>query len=156
MHVLDETATFKVDARDVAGAFSLVELQTPPGGGAPSHVHESSDKVLYIVEGVYRLEVDGRAMELYAGGCALVPRGTRFAYTNSGSERARLLVISSPAASRESVFVELAALFAAGPQGSPELADALEVVAAARGVELRPDSDTDSDTEGTPRGGAAG
>lgn len=136
MHVLDETATFKVGAADVGGAFSLIELTTPPGGGVGLHANDSADAVLYVVEGVYALRLGEQTTELGVGACALVPRGILHAVTNAGPSTARLLVFSAPATTPERLFIELATLFASGAAGSPELAAALGLVATARGVTL--------------------
>ncbi len=137
LHVLDETATFKVGPDDTGGRFSLVEIDSPPGGGTPPHRHESADEVLYVLEGTYEVEVGGRREELAAGGCAFVPRGTEHAYVNRSLGRSRLLSLSSPATSEEVVFLELASMFAGGPQGSSELAAAMSAIAVSRGMEVR-------------------
>jgi len=136
IHVLDEAATFKVGPRDSGGAFSLVEVETPPGGGSPEHLHETADEVLYVVEGEFRLSVEGREARLDPGACAVVPRGMRHAYVNVGARRGRLLMVSAPAVSQERVFVELAALFAGSAAGSPELAEAMAQIAMARGLTI--------------------
>jgi len=136
IHVLDEAATFKVGPRDSGGAFSLVEVETPPGGGSPEHLHETADEVLYVVEGEFVLSVEGRDVPLDPGACAVVPRGMRHAYANVGAGRGRLLMMSAPAVSQERVFVELAALFAGSAAGSPELAEAMAQIALARGLTI--------------------
>ena len=137
LRVLEETATFKVRLEDTGGRFSVVEIDTPPGGGTSQHRHEGAEEVLYVLEGAYEVEIDGRREELSAGGCALVPRGVVHGYANRSLGRARLLSVSTPAATEEVVFLELASHFAAGARGSAELAESLAVVAAARGLGVR-------------------
>ena len=136
IHVLDEAATFKVGPRDSGGAFSLVEVETPPGGGSPEHLHETADEVLYVVEGEFTLCVEGREARLDPGATAVVPRGMRHSYVNVGGGRGRLLMMSAPAVSQERVFIELAALFAGSAAGSPELAEAMAQIALARGLTI--------------------
>ena len=135
LHVLDDVATFKVDAAEAHGAFSVVELETPAGGGTPPHAHRAADLVLYVLAGRYALSDDRGTLEIGAGACVLVPRGVRFAYENVGVGRGRLLIVSSPPTSRDGVFAELAARLG-DEAGSPELLGALAAIAAHHGIAL--------------------
>lgn len=140
LHVLDEQATFKVTAEDGQGAFSLLELDCPPGGGVPLHAHAVADHALYVLEGTFALTVDGRREALEPGACALIPRGHAHGYANVGDGRGRLLVIATPPASEERVFLQLAAMLATGPDGSAELTSAIRLLGARHDVTLPPDA----------------
>ena len=136
LHVLDELATFKVTAGDGQGAFSLVELDCPPGGGVPVHAHAVADHVLYVLAGTFAVTLDGRRDTLTPGACAVIPRGHAHGYANVGDERGRLLVMASPPASEERVFLELASMLATGPGGSTELTSAIRLLGARHDLSL--------------------
>jgi uncharacterized cupin superfamily protein len=82
-----------------------------------------------------RFRTGRRTVTLGPGGCVFVPRGTVHAHSNVGAAPARLLVVVSPGADDGRVFSELAAGFATGPAGTPELADAVWQIAATHDVE---------------------
>ena len=136
LHVLDELATFKVTAGDGQGAFSLVELDCPPGGGVPVHAHAAADHVLYVLAGTFAVTLDGRRDTLTPGACAVIPRGHAHGYANVGDERGRLLVMASPPVSEERVFLELASMLTTGPGGSTELTSAIRLLGARHDLSL--------------------
>ncbi len=139
LRVLDETAIFKVGAGDGQGALSVVEIDCPPGGGVPPHAHDGADHVLYVLEGTFAVTLDGRRELLAPGACAVVPRGHAHGYANAGEGRGRVLVIASPPAAEERVFLELAAMLAAGPGGSAEMAAAIRLLGARHGLGMPTD-----------------
>ena len=136
LHVLDELATFKVTAGDGQGAFSLVELECLPGGGVPVHTHDGADHVLYVLEGTFAVTLGGRRETLAPGACAVIPRGHAHGYANVGDERGRVLVMASPPATEERVFLELASMLATGPDGSTELTSAIRLLGARHDLAL--------------------
>jgi quercetin dioxygenase-like cupin family protein len=138
LHVLDGVATFKVTAADGRGALSVLELDCPTGGGVPLHAHDVADHVLYVLDGVFALTLDGRRETMRPGACAMIPRGHAHAYVNVGEARGRLLVIATPPASESRVFLELAAMLATGPDGSTELTSAIRLLGARHDVVLPP------------------
>ena len=70
----------------------------------------------------------------------MIPRGHAHGYANVGDERGRLLVMASPPASEERVFLELASMLATGPDGSTELTSALRLLGARpRRFRIRPE-----------------
>jgi quercetin dioxygenase-like cupin family protein len=138
LRVLDEVATFKVTARDGDGALSVMELDCPPQGGVPPHAHDGADHVLYVLDGTFAVTLDGRRELLAPGAVAVIPRGHAHGYVNVGEGRGRLLVVASPPASEERVFLELAAMLAAGPGGTAELSSALRLLGARHGLRAEP------------------
>jgi quercetin dioxygenase-like cupin family protein len=144
LHVLDEVATFKVSAGDGRGALSVLELECPPGGGVPLHTHDVADHVLYVLDGVFALTLDGRRETMRPGACAVIPRGQAHGYVNVGEGRGRLLVIATPPASAERVFLELAAMLATGPNGSRDMTSAIRLLGARHDLALPPITDPPS------------
>ena len=136
LQVLDEVATFKLSAADDGSPVSLVELDVPPGGGVPTHAHGAAAHVLYVLDGTFAFSSGDTRDTLGAGACVHVPRGAPHAYRNVGPERGHLLLIATPPTSADDLFLGLAASAAARAAGSPELASAVQLLAARRGVTL--------------------
>jgi quercetin dioxygenase-like cupin family protein len=135
VRVLDASAECRVAGSATGGAFDAFELTLPPGTRVPPHRHGAEEEACYVVAGRVRFEVGRRATTLGPGGCVLVPRRTRHALTVAGDVAARVLMIVSPAAGAARGFAELLVAFAAGPAGSPDLAEAAWLIARAHGVE---------------------
>jgi quercetin dioxygenase-like cupin family protein len=93
---LDDLAYVHVDGELTADAFSLVELVGRRGDMPPVHVDHRNDETVYVVGGAMTLFVGNREIALREGQAAVAPRGVQHAYRVE-SERARWLVISSPA-----------------------------------------------------------
>ncbi len=108
----------KVGGADTAGAYALLEFTIPPGGtGSPLHYHLATEETLYLVEGELTVQLGERTTRAGAGSCILVPRGVAHTFRNTGAQRARLLILISPA-DFEAYFLELADLMRASPDGS--------------------------------------
>lgn len=136
MRVLADVGIFRLNGEETGGAFSLVELLTPPGGGVAPHAHPDADEILYVVRGTYRARIADLRDTLRAGACAFVPRGAVHAFENVHDETACLLVLSTPAASPERLFVELATGFATATDQSPAFVQVFRSIAATRGVSI--------------------
>ncbi len=75
-----EGVLFKVlqSKRDHGSLATVVVNKIPKGGGVPVHVHEESDDILYIIDGVAEMEIDGiGTFEMQKGGCLRVPKNTK-------------------------------------------------------------------------------
>ena len=135
VRVLDASAVCRVASAATGGAFALFEVVLPPGARVPPHRHPADDEVCYVVAGRVRVTLGRRVSTLGPGGCAVVPRGTSHAISTIGIAPATLLTIVAPAAGDGRLFAELAAGFAAGPDGSPALAEAVWQIARTHGIE---------------------
>jgi mannose-6-phosphate isomerase-like protein (cupin superfamily) len=101
------------DAATTGGAFSLIETAEPDAGlGPPIHVHNDCAESFLVLEGRYRMHLDGREFECPAGSFVFVPKGMRhtFQTLESGS---RKLNLYTPAG-MVGYFDELAAGIASG------------------------------------------
>lgn len=97
LNVVGDIVTIKATGEATGGAFSLLEVETPPGGGAPMHVHSREDEAFYVLEGAYELLMEGKRVALSPGSFAFVPRGTTATYRNAGNSWGRLLILCTPA-----------------------------------------------------------
>ena len=60
---------------------------------APPHVHHSDDEAWYVLEGVLRVQMGEKEVEVRAGAGVMVPRGTPHTYWNPGPGPTRYLLI---------------------------------------------------------------
>jgi len=64
--------------RDHGSMATVVMTRVPKGGEVPVHVHEGSDDILYIIDGMAEMAIDGIGnFEMQKGGCLRVPKDTK-------------------------------------------------------------------------------
>jgi quercetin dioxygenase-like cupin family protein len=97
--------TVKVAGAETGDAFSQIEVDDPRAGGPPLHVHHNEDETFSILEGEVTFLVGDERIDATAGDFLFAPRNIPHAYVVR-SERARMLVTSSPAGV-EQLFVSL-------------------------------------------------
>ena len=126
VRVITDLVTIKARAKDTGGAYSLFETETPPAGGCPPHTQRYDDETLFVIEGRYAVLVGEEQVELGPGGTACIPRGTAHAFTNVGSEPARMLVLVTPGGIKEQ-FLDEVGDRADRPAWEPDMAKVLAV-----------------------------
>ena len=108
------------------GTFALIEwdMAAPPAPGPPPHRHLDADEACYVLAGRLLIEVHGERRTLVTGDFLLVPKGEWHGLENPGPERARFLVVLSPAGF-EGYWAETAERLAArgGPLDPLEVAE---------------------------------
>jgi quercetin dioxygenase-like cupin family protein len=117
-HALGDQLTVLLSGEQTGGAFTMVEISTPPGGGPPPHCHANEDEWFYILEGCIELWKDGIWTEVPAGTAVFLPRHIPHTYRNCGDTPLRMIVHAAPAGF-EVFFAELAAVCAA--PGGPDM-----------------------------------
>ena len=106
----------KARGDDVGGAYSLLEMNVPPGPGARPHVHHQTDEAFYVVDGELTIQIEDTVLQASAGSFVLVPRGMRHTFWNAGDRQSRAVFICSPPGF-ERFFEELSDLRRASPTG---------------------------------------
>jgi mannose-6-phosphate isomerase-like protein (cupin superfamily) len=89
--------SLKADASKTGGAFSLLEATEPAGFGPPIHIHEDCAEAFYVLDGEYRIFVEGEEWNCPAGSFIFIPVGTRHGF-RVGEVSSRKLNIYAPAA----------------------------------------------------------
>jgi quercetin dioxygenase-like cupin family protein len=140
--VLGDVLTVKATAADTGGAYSVFEERTLPGQGMPPHLHQYEEETFIVLEGRFRLQIDGRATDLDEDDYAFVPRGTVHSFVNIGPAVGRLLVLVTPGGIIEHFIAEIGTPVA-GPDGPHPAAGTIEphhlaAVAAKYGMEFFP------------------
>jgi mannose-6-phosphate isomerase-like protein (cupin superfamily) len=101
----DEILTFKVD-REKSQSVGIFEDEVPPQSGPPAHLHRSQDETHYVLEGQFEFVLGERKVNADAGSVVYVPRTMMHAFTNTGTEKGKLLFINTPAGPLEQFLVE--------------------------------------------------
>ena len=101
------------DDADTGSAFSLIETREDAAGvGPPLHIHRDAAESFYVIEGEYRMHLDGRDFQCPSGSFVYVPVGMTHTF-RSLTPRSRKLNLYTPAA-MVGYFDELAAGITAG------------------------------------------
>ena len=101
------------DGGATGGAFSLIETAEPePHAGPPIHVHNDCAESFVVLQGRYRMHLDGSDFECPAGSFVFVPAGMRHTFQTLEAD-SRKLNLYMPAG-MVGYFDELAAGVASG------------------------------------------
>jgi quercetin dioxygenase-like cupin family protein len=79
------------------GTIGLAHVTQPPGIATPLHRHLHEAEVFHVLAGSLRYEAGGVLHELTTGSTMYLPRGVAHRFRITGTEAARLLVITVPA-----------------------------------------------------------
>ena len=89
LDVMASRVSIRVRSDETGGAFSVVEMQVPPGFRAPQvrHRHTDVDWYAFVEEGEIAIELDGTLHRVAKGGVVIVPRGVAFRWSNASDQR---------------------------------------------------------------------
>jgi quercetin dioxygenase-like cupin family protein len=99
----------KVPSAETAGAYCVLELTLPPGGGAPNHLHRREDELMVVAEGTLTVSADGTDYEAPAGSVVRLPKTVAHAFRN-GTDRPVRVVITAIPGGLDAYFAALGAL----------------------------------------------
>ena len=119
----------KLTSEDTGGAYSMVEVTSPPQGGPPPHIHHDVDETLYVAEGEVEVLLGGGTTRASAGSLAYVPKGMLHTFKNIGTSPSRVLFIYSPGGF-ERFFLEAGEHASEGsspPEGEPDVGRIVEI-----------------------------
>ena len=94
---LGQPIELMVTGEQTGGAYAVTEAMAAPGFGAAPHIHRREAEGVYVIEGELRFTVDERHIEGPAGTFLHIPKGSTHAWTNVGTEPAKLLTLYTPA-----------------------------------------------------------
>ena len=116
LRALGDEVTVLLSGEQTGGAFTMVQVVSPPGGGPPPHWHTHEDEWFFILEGRVELWKEGVWAEVPAGTAIFLPRGVPHTYRNCGDTPLRMIVHAAPAGFE--VFFERLAAVCAEPGGA--------------------------------------
>lgn len=94
--MLGTTMRLIASAAATGGRFTVFEQVTPAGWGPPRHIHSREEEIFYILEGAYELHLGDERRTVFAGACAILPRGIPHGFRNVASTPGRLLAVIAP------------------------------------------------------------
>lgn len=130
LRVISDTMTIKVPSEKVNGAYSVTEDVTPPGGGAPPHIHHREDEMFYVLEGEFEFRCGDRVFNAAKDALVALPKEIPHALKNTGNALGKTLLILIPGGT-EKAFEELDML----PRGPPDL-EKINAITRKYGVEF--------------------
>jgi quercetin dioxygenase-like cupin family protein len=113
-NVLGETIICKVRGDETFGRFAVVEETSPPKSAVPPHFHHQTDEIIYVLEGKYEFQIDGRTKTAEKGEMIVIPRGTIHGFRNPLATPGKMLAIITPSGF-ENFFAEISRLKEPGP-----------------------------------------
>jgi len=85
-----------LDATATGGAFSAIIVELKPGEGPPPHLHRDREEFFYVLDGTFRMIVDGNESTIGPGTLVFTPRNTVHSFSNIGTTPGRLLEWTIP------------------------------------------------------------
>jgi len=141
--VVGDTYRIVLDGRQTTGAFAVIDMLIPPGGGPGPHAHPGVQETFYVVEGEVVVKSPTGSYVAHAGSYICIPLGGPVhCFKNASAAPARLLCTVTPAG-MEDMFRELgkpvpAGTFAPPPVMSPAELKRLTAIAEKYGQVLYP------------------
>lgn len=96
-----------VSGRETENRVAVFEEIVAPKSGPPLHTHESQFELFHVISGHIQFELDGKRLDVPAGGTALIPPGTRHGFINRGDENAVIHFELLPSGTSEDFFEKL-------------------------------------------------
>lgn len=121
-HPLVSGIRCKVSSASTNGAYTILELSLPPGGGAPIHTHRREDEVFHILEGVCEIQCNGVIHQAEVGTVVVLPKNTPHAFRNPSDKPNRILITAIPGG-LDTYFEALAQIRADDPDAAQKADD---------------------------------
>ena len=114
--------TCKVSSASTGGAYTILELSLPAGGGAPIHTHHREDEIFHIMDGDCEITCDGKTYLAGVGAVIILPKNTPHAFRNPSDTPNRILITAVPGG-LDTYFEALAQISATDPDGAKKVAE---------------------------------
>ena len=119
-NVFGEKIICKVTGAETFGRLSVVEEASAPKSFVPTHFHEETDEIIYVVEGEEEFQVDGQTQTAVQGEMVVIPRNTAHGFRNLLDTESKCLAIVTPSGF-ENFFAEISKL------KTPEIEEVIEI-----------------------------
>jgi quercetin dioxygenase-like cupin family protein len=110
---------FMLSGDQTADSLTVGLASVPAGSGPPPHVHYGEDELFLILEGEYRIYLDGDWTTVGPGTVVYLPRGSVHTFQVAGDKPGRHWTLQTPSGF-ERYFAQAGEIFAA--PGKPDLA----------------------------------
>ena len=126
-HLLGNLLTFHAFPAETGDRYTIVEIKTAPGAGAPPNHHAGEDECFFVLEGEFEFFVNGETTKAKGGDFIKVPDGAVHAFTCIGERPGRLICVNAPGAMHDAFFTEAGEAMPDGttevpaPDGPPDI-----------------------------------
>ena len=110
---------FMLSGDQTANSLTVGLASVPAGNGPPPHVHYGEDELFLILEGEYRIYLNGDWTTVGPGTVVYLPRGSVHSFQVAGDKPGRHWTLQTPSGF-EQYFAQAGEIFAAA--GKPDLA----------------------------------
>ncbi|MEX0343484.1 MAG: cupin domain-containing protein [Rhizobiaceae bacterium] len=146
-HLLGNLLTFHAFPSETGDRYTMVEIKTAPGAGAPPNHHAGEDESFYVLEGQFEFLVNDKKIKAAAGDFVKVPDGAVHAFTCSGDLPGRLICVNSPGKMHDIFFTQAGDALPDGttdvpkPDGPPDIPAIMKVAERAGMTILAPETE---------------
>ena len=143
LSVMGDTYHIVTSGAQTAGAYAIIDMLVPPGGGPMPHAHALIQESLYVVDGEVVVRSETQTYTARKGALVEIPKGGAIhSFSNESNTLAHLLCVVVPAG-LDDFFAEIGQPVAAGqflpkPHLSPEDLKKIQTIAAQHGQEVFP------------------
>lgn len=96
IHLAGGTYTILIGGEATEGAYCLIDMLVPPGGGPAPHRHDF-EEMFYLLEGEVEFTFRGKTHAAKTGDSLNIPANAPHSFKNSSNGTARLLCVCTPA-----------------------------------------------------------
>jgi quercetin dioxygenase-like cupin family protein len=143
LSVMGDTYRIVASGAQTAGAYAIIDMLVPPGGGPGPHAHALIQETFYVIAGEVVVRSETQTYTARQGAVVEIPKGGAIhSFSNESDALAHLLCVVVPAG-LDDFFAEIGQPVAAGqflpkPDLSVEDLKKLQAIAARRGQEVFP------------------
>ncbi len=141
--VIGDTYRTLISGNETNGAYAVIDMMIPPGGGPGPHAHKEITEMFYVVEGTIDFETDAGKFIATKDAFVNIPfGGAVHSFKNNSNTAAHLLCTVMPAG-LEAMFTELGKPVEAGrflppPEMDEKEKERLKTIAEKYGQQLFP------------------
>ncbi len=118
--VLGGTMTIVVASAQTNGASATIEVDVPPGGGPPAHIHTREDEIFVVTRGQFRFWHGTQVVDAQPGTVVYMPRNEPHQFRNVGTTTGSVVATIMPAG-LEQMFLEMSRRGLSVPKDLPEI-----------------------------------
>ena len=91
---LNSLVTIRLSGSDGQDGVSVIEHRVPPGDSPPLHIHHTEDEIFHILDGEFRVKLQGNERRVGPGAILIAPKGSPHTYRAESPEGGRFLTIT--------------------------------------------------------------
>ncbi len=107
LSVIGDNYRILITGEDTAGAYAMIDMLVPPGGGPGPHAHAGFSETFFVIDGEIEVKSEISAYIAKKGAVVTIPKGgIVHCFKNKSEEMAHLLCLVAPAG-LEGFFMEI-------------------------------------------------